>query len=217
MKVFPDLQQGGETEDIVAAVEDAVVLGVDAINMSLGSSCGFAREEDGSYINDIYDKVNEAGVSLIVAASNDYSSAQGGEQGNTNMTTNPDSATVGSPSTYNASLSVASISGTKSRYFVANGSDVVFYTESSATAAKKNDFFEDLYTLMGWDMNDNSPHTLEYVTVPGVGLRVNYSNIDVKGKVALVRRGDNTSKTRRCRPKSRRHRLYNLQQRRRRP
>lgn len=192
MKVFPDLTEGGETDDIIAAVEDAVVLGVDAINMSLGSSCGFAREEDGSYINDIYDKVNEAGVSLIVAASNDYSSAQGGEQGNTNMTTNPDSATVGSPSTYNAALSVASISGTKSRYFVANGSDVVFYTESSATAAKKNDFFEDLYTLMGWDMNDNSPHTLEYVTVPGVGLRVNYSNIDVKGKVALVRRGDNT-------------------------
>ena len=34
--------------------------------------------------------------------------------------------------------------------------------------------------------------TLEYVTVPGTGLKVNYSSIDVKGKVALVRRGDNT-------------------------
>lgn len=192
MKVFSDLKQGGESEDIVAAVEDAVLLGVDAINMSLGTTCGFAREEDGSYINDIYDKVDEAGVSLVVAASNDYSSAQGGEQGNTNMTTNPDSATVGSPSTYKAAISVASISGTKSRYFVANDSDVVFYTESSATAAKKNDFFEELYEAMGWDTDDNTPHTLEYVTIPGVGLKVNYSNVDVKGKVALVRRGDNT-------------------------
>lgn len=192
MKVFPDLSEGGKTEDIVAAVEDAVILGVDAINMSLGSSCGFAREEDGSYINDVYDKVNEAGVSLIVAASNSYSSAQGGDQGNTSMTTNPDSATVGSPSTYAAATSVASISGTKSRYLVANGKDVVFYTESSSTAAKKNDFFKELYEDMGWDINDPTEHTLEYVTIPGVGLKVNYANVNVKGKIALVRRGDST-------------------------
>ena len=51
MKVFPDLSEGGKTEDILAALEDAVLLGVDAINMSLGSSCGFAREEDGNKIN----------------------------------------------------------------------------------------------------------------------------------------------------------------------
>ena len=192
MKVFPDLTEGGKTEDIVAAVEDSVLLGVDAINMSLGSSCGFAREEDGGFINDVYDKVNASGVSLIVAASNDYSSAQGGEQGNTAFTTNPDYGTVGSPSTYAAALSVASISGVKSRYFVANDNKVVFWVESSSTAAKKNDFYKELYEDMGWSLTDGAEHTLEYVTVPGVGLKINYSSIDVKGKIALIRRGDNT-------------------------
>ena len=98
-KVFPDLNDGADTQDILAALEDAVLLGVDAINMSLGSSCGFSREQDNDAINEIYDKINESGISLITAASNSYSSAFGGEQGNTNMVTNPDSGTVGSPST----------------------------------------------------------------------------------------------------------------------
>ena len=90
-KVFPDLNDGADTQDILAALEDAVLLGVDAINMSLGSSCGFSREQDNDAINEIYDKINESGISLITAASNSYSSAFGGEQGNTNMVTNPDS------------------------------------------------------------------------------------------------------------------------------
>ncbi len=189
LKVFPDLDDGGKTEDITAALEDAVLLGVDAINMSLGSSCGFAREEDGNAINDIYDKIKKAGISLITAASNSYSSGYGGDQGNTNLVTNPDSATVGSPSTYEAALSVASISGTKSKYLVANGSEVVFFNESNAVTGDPNDFFQELFE----DLNvTNQKVTLNYVTVPGVGKAINYNGIDVKGKIALVRRGDNT-------------------------
>ncbi|MGN1077562.1 MAG: S8 family serine peptidase, partial [Candidatus Gallimonas sp.] len=127
LKVFPDLKEGAETEDILAALEDAILLGVDAINMSLGSSCGFAREEDGNFINDVYDRLDASGISLVTAASNSYNSAFGGAQGNTNLVTNPDSGTVGSPSTYAAALSVASVSGVKSKYLVANGSEVVFF------------------------------------------------------------------------------------------
>ena len=51
LKVFGDLVTGAQTEDILAALEDAVVLGVDAINMSLGSSCGFSYLEDDDYLN----------------------------------------------------------------------------------------------------------------------------------------------------------------------
>jgi hypothetical protein len=109
MKVFSDYDEGAEDGDILAALEDSVVLKVDAINMSLGSSCGFTREVDEEYKNEVYDRIEAAGISLIVAASNDYSSGFGSEHGNTNKTDNPDSATVGSPSTYNAAFSVASI------------------------------------------------------------------------------------------------------------
>lgn len=186
LKVFPDLDSGAKTDDILAALEDAVLLGVDAINMSLGTACGFSREKDGDAINTVYDKINESGISLITAASNDYTSAYGGEQGNTSFVTNPDNGTIGSPSTYPASLSVASISGTKSKYMVANESQIVFFKESNSITGDENDFFKEL------GLSANEERTYEYVTVPGVGLKVNYANIDVKGKIALVRRGDNT-------------------------
>ena len=186
LKVFPDLNDGAKTEDILAALEDAVLLGVDAINLSLGSSCGFAREEDGNKINEVYDKINDSGISLLTAASNSYSAGYGGEQGNTNKVTNPDSGTVGSPSTYDASLSVASISGTKSKYLLGNNTQVLFFHESNSITAEQNDFIAELGLKAG------ETKTYEYVTVPGVGLKVNYTSIDVKGKIALVRRGDNT-------------------------
>ena len=190
MKVFPDVGSGAESDDILAALEDAVLLGVDAINMSLGSSCGFAREVDEVLTNEVYDKVNESGISLITAASNDYSSGYGGEQGNTNFVTNPDSGTIGAPASYEASLAVASISGVKSKYLVANGENVVFFHESNSISGDENDFFGELYKSLG--KAEGETVEVDYVTVPGVGLRVNYSSIDVKGKVALVRRGDNT-------------------------
>ena len=193
MKVFPDLDEGGKTEDILAALEDAVLLGVDAINMSLGSSCGFSREADGDAINAVYQKINESGISLICAASNSYSSAYGGEGGNTNKVTNPDSATVGSPSTYPGALSVASISGTKSKYIVANNKQIIFFTESNDISGDPNDFFNELN--IGTGEGQVQSKTFEYVTIPGVGMKANYaafSKDELKGKIALVRRGENT-------------------------
>ena len=188
MKVFSDYTAGAEEGDIIAALEDSIILGVDAINMSLGSSCGFTYESaaDKAYKNDVYNRIEQAGISLIVAASNDYSSGFGSEQGNTNKTDNPDSATVGSPSTYDAAMSVASISGTKDQYMLANGNFEVFFNESSDTAGEKYDFFAMLGIVKG------EPVTYDYVAVPGYGMAINYQGIDVNGKIALVKRGDIT-------------------------
>ncbi len=211
MKVFPDLSEGAETDDILAALEDAVLLGVDAINMSLGAACGFVREKDGDPVNDVYDKINASGVSLVTAASNHYSSAFGGAQGNTSFVTNPDNGTIGSPSTYPAALSVASIDGIKSKYIVGNGSKVFFFNESNSISGEENNFFDELFSDVkskGERYNfTESQHpnrynnvsvgadgtlTVKYVTVPGYGYRVNYSTVDVEGKIALVSRGDST-------------------------
>ena len=186
MKVFSDYETGAEDADILAALEDSIILGVDAINMSLGSSCGFSREADDQYKNDLYDNIQKAGISLVVAASNDHSSGFGSENGNTNKTDNPDSATLGTPSTYDASMSVASINGKKDKYMLANGEKVVFYIDSYDTGADQYDLFE----MLG--IKEGEKVTYEYVAVPGVGMAVNYAGIDVKGKVALVQRGDIT-------------------------
>lgn len=69
---------GADTIDIIAAVSDCVELGVDVINMSLGSSAGFSDEKSDELINEVYNRVRAAGISLVVAASNDYSSGFGG-------------------------------------------------------------------------------------------------------------------------------------------
>lgn len=196
-KVFTDDLEsndlgGAETEDILAALEDCVMLGVDVINMSLGTTCGFTTTDDGDsegdLLNKVYTSVGDAGISLICAASNDYSAHFGGTFG-TNLATNPDSGTVGSPSTFPAALSVASISGKKSNYLLANGKNVVFFQNSNDGNSNPFDFIDQVLE------EGETTKTFEYVVIPGVGLASDYSaNIQklVKGRIALVKRGDSS-------------------------
>lgn len=189
-KVFSDKDtaRGADTDDILAAVADSVLVGADVINMSLGMSCGFSREEDGNATNAVYDKVYAAGVNLVVAAGNEASSAMGGAYGSTNLTSNPDSATVGSPSTYFSSLSVASISGQKASYMLLDDGTAVYFNESSTASGQQGKFVEEL-------LDGASTKELRYVVVPGYGRPGNYTNA-VKAElkkgncIAVVSRGD---------------------------
>ncbi len=194
----PDLG-GAVSEDIVAALDDCVTLGVDVINMSLGSSCGFTTtndgDDEGDMLNRVYTRVANSGISLICAASNDYSAGYGGVYG-TNLASNPDAGTVGSPSTYPGALSVASINGQQASYFVANaGTDnesYVYFEESRDINSNAFDFVAQL--------NEKYPENegvFEYVVVPGVGHAADYvTNIQKlfkeKGRIALIKRGDTT-------------------------
>ena len=181
-KVFSDFRNGAETEWILAGLEDAVILGVDAINMSLGTSCGFSREVDEEAINKVYDAINEAGICLVVAASNDASSAQSSTWGNTNLASNPDSGTVGSPGSYTASLSVGSVSGVKTKYFTVDGREIYFAESRLVGKTDANDFVGEL-------LGDKESGEYEYVVIPGVGLSADYMGLDVNGKIAVVKRG----------------------------
>ena len=191
---------GANTIDILAAISDCVEMGVDVINMSLGSSAGFSDEKSDTFLNDVYARVKAAGISLVVAASNDYSSGFGGGNG-TNLASNPDSGTVGSPSTYDAALSVASINGRLAPYVQANDDEnqVAFLTQASDENGNEFDFVDLLYAAAG----KNKTETLryKYVVVPGVGRPTNYTtpikralqdSEGYDGTIALVRRGDTT-------------------------
>lgn len=183
MKVFSNVvDQGAGTEGILAALNDCVVLGVDAINMSLGSSCGFARESDDDAVNSIYDKIRETGICLICAASNDYSAAYQSENGDTSLVTNPDYGTVGSPSTYEAAMSVASISGVKTRYLMINDELEAYFTEVGNTGSIERHFAEEV-------LKGQTRAEYEYVVIPGLGTESNYLDLDVRGKIAVIKRG----------------------------
>jgi len=189
MKVFSDMTDGAKTSWLIAALEDCINLDVDVINMSLGSSCGFSTQDDKKNVEEIYNRVKEAGISLIAAASNDYNATMGSEKnGNNGLTSNPDSGTVGSPSTYDASLSVASVDGVKTSYMLYKN-EVIYFTEASTSnAEKKKDFVKEF--LDG--VNEPEGGEFEYVTIPGVGQASDYPNEDLTGKIALVKRGKTT-------------------------
>ena len=185
MKIFSDVYDSAISSWILSALEDCVILGVDVVNMSLGTACGFARESDEEIMNGVYDKLRNAGISVIVAASNSYSSAFGSEKnGNLPLTSNPDTGTVGSPGTYKGVMSVASINGEETPY-LKYGDTIMYFDEANSAAAKELDFVQ---TLLG----DEASKEIEFVVIPGVGRSADYTGMDVKGKIALVRRGSNT-------------------------
>ncbi len=190
---------GATSEDIIAALEDCVNLGVDVINMSLGTSAGFSSisidgDDEGKQLNEIYEKIRDAGISLICAASNEYSSGAGSAFG-TNLSSNPDSGTVGSPSTFTGAMSVASINGQLSPYMVANDGDSIFFEESSDENAVKRDFLKSL-------LGDEPRETFKYVVIDGMGEPADYTDYiinELKDKsqgrtIAVISRGKTTFK-----------------------
>ena len=193
MKVFSNKDSGARQAWILAALEDCIMLNVDVINMSLGSSVGFSVDDD-AYTVDLYNRIEEAGISLVVAAGNDFNSTYASDKnGNLGLTSNPDSSTVGSPSTYEAALSVASISGVKTPY-LKYGNTIMYFTEASDVAAQPKEFVKDLFANPTFQSmyGQRDSIEIEYVTIPGTGGYGDYSGYDVKGKIALVSRGSNT-------------------------
>ncbi len=189
-KVFSDTQSGAKDSWILAALEDCVTLGVDVINMSLGSSCGFTREVDKENKNIIYDKIDEAGISLVTAASNDGVATSGSKKNGSNpLTKNPDYGTVGAPSTYESALSVASVDGVKTPYML-YGNEIIYFTEASAYGNDHKSFVDDILKTVG---NVDS-YDFPYVTIPGVGRLSDYpaDNSYYAGKIVLVKRGETT-------------------------
>ena len=187
MKIFSDIQDSAKASWILAALDDCVALEVDVINMSLGTACGFSRETDKEQMTGVYDKIRERGISLVVAASNSFNSAYGSEKnGNLGLTSNPDTSTVGSPSTYDGAFSIASIDGTMTPYLLDEDGTVIYFVEASDESGEQMYFYDN---LLG---DSKEKLTLEYVLVPGVGNPSDYNGIDVRGKIALVRRGSNT-------------------------
>jgi len=185
MKVFSDSNNGARDSWIIAALEDCVTLNVDVINMSLGSACGFSRSHDKAALQAVYDSVEAQGINLVAAAGNDYNSTHGSEKnGNLGLTSNPDSSAVGSPSTFSAALSVASVSGTPAPYLLAEDGTIMYFTEASGTGSELKKFVEEI-------LGTETEHTYDYVTVPGVGRSGDYNGLDVTGKIALVKRGSN--------------------------
>lgn len=187
MKVFSSSGSNGATwADILAAADDAVALGADVINMSLGSTCGFSTPEGEEGVAEVLKNIAESGVMLSISAGNEYSAALGTRIGKGHaLTQNPDYGTVASPSSYSEPLSIASVEK-------ADSIDSCYLTVGERKVAF-NDTVEDKTVE---NVTEESPSfrslagkELEYVVVPNAGETKDYDGLSVEGKIALVSRG----------------------------
>ncbi len=168
----------------LAALEDALKLGCDMVNMSLGSTSGFTTSDD--LTNEILDRVKSTGTVLCISAGNETTAGYGNAFGqNANLTTNPDNGVLGSPGSYANAMSVASVENVSviSDYISVGGSYNITYVDASNG---QNPLFK---TLAG--------QAYQVVAVPGTGTPEEFGEVNVEGKIALVQRG-NISFTEKC-------------------
>lgn len=175
MKVF-GTNGGAYADDLLAAVEDSLLLDADVINMSLGSPAGFTTESD--EIDAIYSRVKQTDTVLAIAAGNSNNSAEGNRWGtDTNLTSNPDNGIVSSPGTYESTTTVASVDNKAiySYYFQVNGQRMSYDQGSNN---------------QGMSMLDYAGKTLAYAMVENHGETLDdFKNANVEGKIAVVQRG----------------------------
>lgn len=109
MRVFSDTQKGTHPVYYAKALEDAVLLQVDTINMSLGASSAVAQDLNPMVAVALM-KARKLGASINVSAGNDGHK----DIGTTDpKAENPNYATVGVPSISKEAISVASINSLK--------------------------------------------------------------------------------------------------------
>lgn len=182
-KVFGDSSSGASAMDIVAALNDALVLGVDSVNLSLGAPCGFDYDVDDT---PYFDALVDAGIIVCNSAGNAYNSNIGTTYAYGTVL-NPDQGTVSSAATYDSALAVASYAteNQKEPAIILGGVACIF-NEALITQEPevRGQFVEQL-------VGDAADVEYEWV-YGGTGTQAEIAQIDAAGKIVLVLRGGNT-------------------------
>lgn len=192
MKVF-GVGGGAYSSDYMAAIEDAIWLNCDSVNLSLGS--GSAGRSYGSKSDQqILDSFRNTDTVVTVSAGNNGAWGENVLTG-TGMTYTTDVRmhTGGSPGSYTNSFTIASVTNTSMSGVMGKFNGVAAIPgDTGETYGAKN--FSTLDTS-----EDQSGTTYDYVFLgdpvkgEGIyGLPENYADVDVKGKVVLISRGNSS-------------------------
>ncbi|WP_024415769.1 S8 family serine peptidase [Streptococcus suis] len=177
MRVFSDLKATTGAALYVKAIEDAVKLGADSINLSLGGANGSVVNMDEN-VTAAIEAARRAGVSVVIAAGNDGTFGSGHSNPSADY---PDYGLVGAPSTARDAISVASYNNTTVGSKVIN----IIGLENNADLN---------YGKSSFDNPEKSPvpfeigKEYEYVYA-GIGQASDFDGLDLTGKLALIKRG----------------------------
>lgn len=150
MKLSDETEKVCFTDMLIRAIEDAVKLGADVINMSLGTD--IVAMNDIEYMQQAVNKASDAGVVCCISAANSGTSS--GLNYVDNLLERKDTSTVHSPSTAKTSLSVAAADTINSgmAFFSSWGpaTDLTLKPEIAAPGVDINSTLDgkDQYTLM---------------------------------------------------------------------
>jgi lactocepin len=171
MKVFSNDPEYGSTYDdiYIAAMDDAIELGADVVNMSLGSTASFFRAED--IANLAITRATANGIVVSVSAGNSGHIGYGWDYP---FAKNPDIGVVGAPGLSTDSISVA-----------ATGNEQFLYEHQFTLGTST-------FTGYGGDsFTELNAKGIEVVSIGGkLGYPADYAGKNVKGKVVLVKRGE---------------------------
>lgn len=176
MKVF-GARGGAYDSDYMAAIEDAIVLGCDSVNLSLGSgNPGFSHSD---LYEEILDRLADCGTVVTVSAGNAGGWADQAVSGVPYLYSEDVSLdTVGSPGSYTNSLSVASVDNTG-------------YTGMYLTAGEHNIFYDE-----NTDYGNGPLKALagehSYILIDGAGSEADWMALagQLEGKIAICSRGE---------------------------
>ena len=187
LKVFGS--NGAAGWDILCAVEDAILLGADTINLSLGSVApGFAKNNS---LGAVLEKLKNTDTVVAISAGNNYDWAYLSKPG-TLYADDVNTFTGGDPGSAPNALTIASVenSGKIISGSMTVGGQMVGFNETSTLSNNPN------YTpIMGMDItSDGSGTEYEYIYFDHYSYANSYEGYEdlVKGKVVLCSRGDNS-------------------------
>ena len=188
MKVFG--QNGGAFDsDIMAAMEDAIVLGADAVNLSLGSStAGSAKSPEDEYQR-IMENLVECGTVSATSAGNSGHWGENATYGALYADGGVNFDTAGSPGSYTNSFTVASVDNDGLISASMQVGDRSFgYTEKTANSVGTPYSNQPLATLDTTE--DGSGTEYEFIWIDGVGQGSDFDGMDLTGKIVFCSRGE---------------------------
>ncbi len=190
MKIFDEKRNAASDSAFIAALEDAIKLDVDIINLSLGVYAGSASENNID-ISHVINKAESMGCLIVAAAGNESVTTRGSKIAGLHGVIYPpvtytDYGTISFPSTTKYAISVGSVDNKIhfGQHFRHGENEDLFvdYTDVVVTVGEKEISFTEHF----------HGKTMGYAVIPGVGSESDYKGINVRGKIALVARGEIT-------------------------
>ena len=188
MKIFSDSTATASDAALIAALEDAIKLEADVINLSLGHYAGSTDINSIIGLDKLITKAQKSGTVIVCAVGNDSVVTESSKLSKKEGIIYPlasytDYGTLSFPATVDYPIAVTSIDNR------------VVYEKHFRHAENRtlNIAFTDTNQASGVIFEGFNEHfdgrTLEYIPIPGLGEEKDYAGLNLSGKLALVERG----------------------------